>query len=406
MGHGHAVSLNGKMPAPFCATNWRQMVGGLVATGIVVLAISIGSHKSLEPVPPVAGAPLPRSPVAPVALALEPGSAQDGNVQLVAQNRTAFNSAARAVRPSVVGIRAALGAGQGTERIGSGVTVDARGYIVTCNHVVNGATSIFANRFRQPERWLPAKVVAVQEDLALLQVQDATPFVPAKLGSSAQVEVGDWVLAVGHPFGLGLTVTAGIVGRRHGVLTLANGQRYTGLIQTDAPINEGSSGGPLVNTQGEVVGLNTAIYAPTGVFSGAGFAIPSDRIQSFVAATLGGGAPDLAARGVAAAAPGFQVPSLSWGLGLRDLSADIIAQLRYPRAQGVWVSSVEINSPADRAQLARGDVIVAIAGQPVSDLQSVHNARTRLDPRGAVTLQIWRQGRTHTVILDPSQAKG
>jgi serine protease Do len=100
------------------------------------------------------------------------------------------------------------------------------------------------------------------------------------------VRVGDWVLAVGHPFGLGLTVTAGIVGRRHGTLGIPGGQQYTGLLQTDAPINEGSSGGPLANLDGQVVGLNTAIYAPTGVFSGVGFAIPSNVIRDFLSRHL------------------------------------------------------------------------------------------------------------------------
>jgi serine protease Do len=257
----------------------------------------------------------------------------DPNLRLVAgKPRTAFNEAAQAVRPAVVGVRAGVIATQAAlpsvERVGSGVVVDPSGYIVTCNHVLAGAADIVVNRFEQPYVQIPARMVAVEEDLALLKVRTDAPLRAATLADSDRVEVGDWVLAVGHPFGLGLTVTSGIVGRRHGVLSIPGGPQYTELLQTDAPINEGSSGGPLVNLAGEVIGLNTAIYAPTGVFSGAGFAVPSNRIRQFLARHL-------------PSAPGASpAPGSLWGIGVGDLSPAQQAQL--PNG-GVVVLAVESN---------------------------------------------------------------
>lgn len=314
MGHGHGLSdeeleaeLEGAMPSPFCEKPWKNMVGVLVASAVVALGISLHSHFAAANEPmvptPIAGGTPPGVPtgVAPTAAPGDPGgsvvtvggvvSAEANPARLVKRTeRTAFNTAARSVRPSVVGIRAAIGSRplgrSNLERVGSGVVVHPSGYIVTCEHVVTGTTSIVASRFREDHRRLPAQLVAFQDDLALIKVADAKPFEAAVIADSEQVQVGDWVLAVGHPFGLGLTVTAGIVGRRHGVLDVPGRPRYTGLLQTDAPINEGSSGGPLVDMDGRVVGINTAIYAPTGVFSGAGFAIPSNRVRDFLARHL------------------------------------------------------------------------------------------------------------------------
>jgi serine protease Do len=238
-------------------------------------------------------------------------------------------------------------------------------------------------------------VVAVEEDLALLRVLDGEAPAPARLADSNQVHVGDWILAVGHPFGLGLTVTAGIVGRKDGVLSIPGGQQYTGLLQTDAPINEGSSGGPLVDLSGEVVGLSTAIYAPTGVFSGAGFAIPSNRVRAFLSRNLGASLGPSPVPQTAAGQPGQPW----WGLGLANLTQNEAANLSYPRVDGVVVESVAINSPADAAQLARGDIITAIAGQPVRDIGSVQWIQSRLGANQAVSVEIWRRGRSQILTL-------
>ncbi len=173
------------------------------------------------------------------------------------------------------------------ESVGSGLIVDSSGYVVTNHHVVAGASAIAITRFQQAGGQYYAQIVAFdpRKDLALLKIVGDGPFPAATLADSSRVEVGDPVLAVGNPFGFGNTVTAGIIsGKRNSLLI--NGIDFNGLLQTDAPINKGSSGGPLVNMNGEVVGLNTAIYAPTGVFSGMGFAIPSNRVGAFVRAPL------------------------------------------------------------------------------------------------------------------------
>src|SRR5262249_24508928 len=156
-------------------------------------------------------------------------------------------------------------------------------------------------------------------DLTLLQVTGAAPMTAAVLGDSSQVNVGDWVLAVGHPFQLGTTVTSGIVSRRGVTLALPGGKAQTGLFQTDAAINEGSSGGPLVNLAGEVIGINSAIYAPNGAFSGAGFAIPADQVRSFIGSVLG--------------SPAQSAPK--WGLGLVALTPSLATDLSYPGSVGV-----------------------------------------------------------------------
>lgn len=295
-------ALNAPMPAPHCEGPWRESIGVLAFVSVAILGFTVHHHyampandslianaaaAAIDPaaIMPVAGTTL-ATPSAPSA-----SGTLDSNVRLVARaQRTVFNTAASTIRPSVVGIRATFGlprAGQAAiQRVGSGVVVDSNGFVVTCHHVVAGAAAIVVTPFSQPNAQLRARLLGVQDDLALLQVFGGGPLPAATLADSDQAVVGDWVLAVGHPFGLGLTVTAGIIGRRHGSLGIPGGRQYTGLLQTDAPINEGSSGGPLANLDGQVIGLNTAIYAPTGVFSGAGFAIPSNDVRAFLARHL------------------------------------------------------------------------------------------------------------------------
>lgn len=319
------AELQKELPAPFCEARWKPLTGGLVVVALVVLAFAGEQYMTRadagEQPMATAGAgpaaPAGAEPVRPVAAVTSasprlwppngaagpaparPQGGASGEVRFVGgPQRTAFNVAAKNIRPAVVGVRAAYApqaAGpRGGEGVGSGVIVDPRGYVLTCYHVVANARTIHVSRFRHARERLRARLVAVEDDLALLRVLDGGPFTAAPLASADGVRVGDWVLAIGHPFGLGLTVTAGVVGRRRTTLNVPGGGQYKNLIQTDAPINEGSSGGPLVNLRGEVVGLNTAIYAPTGVFSGAGFAIPSQRIREFLSRRLASAWPKAA----------------------------------------------------------------------------------------------------------------
>jgi serine protease Do len=387
------------LPPPFCKGNWRELTIALAMSAAAVLALALRSYVAGKPeianpaLVSDGASPRPRSTQAstmPTATTADaPTTAQDEVSparSVAATTRVSFNEAVRLVQPATLAVRASYGLdakGQMIERAGSAVVVDATGYAITCSHVVSGATSISVRRF-QRERWSPARTVASDGDLALLLVTDGEPMTAATLGDSSRLNIGDWVLAVGHPFQLGLTVTAGILSRRDANLSMPGGVVQTGLLQTDAAINEGSSGGPLVNIAGEVVGINSAIYAPTGAFSGASFAIPAERVRKFVSSILG---PRTTEQG--------------WGLGLVPLSPTLAAQLGFAGSQGVVVSSVAPASAAARARLVEGDVITKIAGLPVNDLNSAIAIRDRLiaNASSEVVVEFSRRGVPHTATL-------
>ncbi len=235
-------------------------------------------------------------------------------VQLAAANprsHHAFNTVSSLILPTVVHIHATrsqpgaavVGPGAGVhfadpfdgvpekfvrdkayETVGSGVIVDSRGFILTNYHVISQATDLLISVSGSIRRDFPAVIVAVSPaaDLALIKARRAPALPEARLGDSSGVQVGDWVLAFGSPFGLEQTVTQGIISNRRKSLVV-EGVSYGEMLQTDAPINRGSSGGPLVNLNAEVIGINTAIYGPNGVFSGTGFAIPVVRAKAFLA---------------------------------------------------------------------------------------------------------------------------
>lgn len=234
-------------------------------------------------------------------------------IQLAAANPRslhAFNTVSSLILPTVVHIHAtrqrggaAVGDGAGVrfanpfdgvpekfvrnkayETVGSGVIVDSRGLILTNYHVISQATDLLVSVSGTIMRDFAATIVAVDPgaDLALIRALGVPALPEARLGNSNVVQVGDWVLAFGSPFGLEQTVTQGIISNRRNSLVV-DGVTYGEMLQTDAPINRGSSGGPLVDLSAEVVGINTAIYGPNGVFSGTGFAIPVDRAKAFLA---------------------------------------------------------------------------------------------------------------------------
>jgi len=174
------------------------------------------------------------------------------------------------------------------ENVGSGVIIDSRGFIVTNYHVISQATEILVSISGGAAADYPASVAAVDPaaDLALIRVTGAPALPEATLGDSTTAQVGDWVLAFGSPFGLDQTVTQGIISNKRDSFAVG-GVSFGEMLQTDAPINRGSSGGPLVNLKAEVVGINSAIYGPNGVFSGTGFAIPVNRAKVFLARNAG-----------------------------------------------------------------------------------------------------------------------
>ncbi|HOU52365.1 MAG TPA: DegQ family serine endoprotease [Myxococcota bacterium] len=260
--------------------------------------------------------------------------------------------------------------------LGSGFIINADGYILTNNHVVDGATEIRV-RLTDPERELTARVVGKDEryDLALIKVDTKDPLPVVPLGDSDALEVGDWVIAIGSPFGLSHTVTAGIVSAKDRVIGAGP---FDDFIQTDASINPGNSGGPLFDSAGNVVGINTAIHAAA---QGIGFAVPVNMAKKFVRDVLEKGR---VARG--------------WlGVGIQELTPNLARSLGIPESQGVLVSQVFPGSPAEKAGLQRGDVILSVDGRPTDDPTTLTRTIGLAEPGREITLQVRRNGKDRTL---------
>jgi Do/DeqQ family serine protease len=259
--------------------------------------------------------------------------------------------------------------------LGSGVIVSADGHILTNHHVVDGAEDIRVEL--SDGRTLPAKVIGSDQpsDLAVLKVEAAgLPALP--LGDSDKARVGDVVLAVGNPLGVGQTVTSGIISAKSRQTGLGDGS-FEDFIQTDAPINRGNSGGALVNTAGELVGINSQIWSPTGGNIGIGFAIPANMAKDVM--------DQLRKTG--------KVRRGMLGVTIQAVTSDLASSLGLSAVRGALVSSVQPGSPAERAGLRRGDVITAVNGAPVSDSNSLRNMVARTQPGTEVTLTVSRDNR-------------
>lgn len=258
--------------------------------------------------------------------------------------------------------------------LGSGVIVTADGYILTNHHVIDGAQQIEVDL--QGPRTITAKLVGSDppSDLAVLKI-DESGLSPLALADSDKVQVGDIVLAVGNPLGIGQTVTLGIIsakGRRTG---LSNGS-FEDFLQTDAPINRGNSGGALVDSNGDLVGINSQILSPSGGSIGIGFAIPSNMARDVLDQLVKNG----------------KVTRGQLGVVVQPVTQEIAASLKLNDARGVIVSQVQPGSAADKAGLKRSDVILALNGNVVSDPNSFRNEIAGTPPGRTVTLRIWREG--------------
>jgi serine protease Do len=270
--------------------------------------------------------------------------------------------------------------GQEAQRIalGSGFIIDPKGYVVTNNHVIGNAEKVEV--ILQDKTHYRAKVVGrdPKTDLAVLKINPGRPLPYVSFGDSSAAQVGDWVMAVGNPFGLGGTVTTGIISARGRDI---NEGPYDDFLQIDAPINRGNSGGPAFNLAGQVIGINTAIYSPNGGSVGIGFAIPSNEAKPIVTQLIAHGKI-----------------SRGWlGVQIQQVTPAIAASLGLKDAQGALVAVVTPNSPAAKAKLKQGDVILSFNGATVKDLHDLPRLVADTAPDSTATLEVWRNGRRETV---------
>jgi serine protease Do len=266
---------------------------------------------------------------------------------------------------------------QRVQGAGSGFVIDPAGYVVTNNHVVGNAQRVTISI--QGGQELQARVVGSDElaDLALLRIESRTPLIAVSWGSSANMRVGQWVLAAGNPFGLGGSVTSGILSARGRDIGAGP---FDDFLQTDAAINPGNSGGPLFNLQGEVIGINTAIYSPSGANAGIGFATPSDLARPVIETLRREGKVE---RG--------------WlGVQVQDLPAE---DPRSDRRRAVLIAGVDRAGPAGRSGLRAGDVVVGINGEPSETSRSLVRSIAAIPPGQTVRLTVLRDGRTQDVSL-------
>ncbi len=266
---------------------------------------------------------------------------------------------------------------------GSGFFISADGYAVTNNHVVDSADKVEVTT--DDGKTYIAKVIGTdaRTDVALIKVEGGSNFSFAKL-SDGKPRIGDWVLAVGNPFGLGGTVTAGIVsasGR-----DIGNGP-YDDFIQIDAPVNKGNSGGPAFNTEGEVMGVNTAIYSPSGGSVGIAFSIPASTVKNVIA--------QLRDKGTV---------SRGWiGVQIQPVTADIADSLGLKKAEGALVAEPQPNGPAAKAGIESGDVITAVNGDTVKDARELARTIGSLAPGNAVKLNVLHKGQDKVINLTLGQ---
>jgi len=256
--------------------------------------------------------------------------------------------------------------------LGSGFIIDEKGIVVTNNHVIQGAEDIMVSVNGSTE--YKAKVIGTDPymDLAVLEIESNEKFIPVVFGDSDKARIGDWVIAIGNPFGFGGTVTSGIISSRNRDIGLT---RYDDFIQTDASINVGNSGGPLFNLDGEVIGINTAIIAPGQSGSiGIGFAIPSNPASNVISQLIE-----------------FGETKRGWlGVRIQEVTKEIADVENLKKPKGALVASVLENSPAAKAGIKAGDIILEFDGKSVDTMRTLPKlvAQTKVGKR--VILKIWR----------------
>ncbi|MBV8978982.1 MAG: DegQ family serine endoprotease [Alphaproteobacteria bacterium] len=264
--------------------------------------------------------------------------------------------------------------------LGTGFIIDPSGLIVTNNHVIEDADHITATL--NDGTVLPAKLIGRDDktDLALLKVGTKKPLPAAHFGDSDHARIGDWVIAIGNPFGLGSTVTAGIVSARNRNI---NAGPYDEFIQTDAPINRGNSGGPLFDMDGAVIGVNSQIYSPSGGSVGIGFSIPSNLVRSVIAQLRQ-----------------FGVARRGWiGVRIQAVTDDLAEGLGVATRGGALITDVTAKGPAAKAGIENGDLVVAFDGKPVADSRALPRIVADTPIGKTVNVDVMRKGNRKTVRL-------
>ncbi|MDY6971510.1 MAG: DegQ family serine endoprotease [Thermodesulfobacteriota bacterium] len=271
------------------------------------------------------------------------------------------------------------------QSLGSGFIIGEDGFILTNNHVVEKTDEIMVKL--ADEREFKAKIIGKdpKTDLALIRIETSQPLKSLPLGDSDELEVGDWVVAIGNPFGLGNTVTAGIVSAKYRNIGASS---YDNFIQTDAPINPGNSGGPLLNTAGEVIGINTAIFSQSGGSIGIGFAVPISMVKDLL--------PQLKKGKVVR----------GWlGVVIQKITPDLKDKFDLKDEKGALVADVTAEGPADKAGIKRGDVIVSFDGQDIKEMKDLPYivASTPIDK--SVAVEVIRKGRKKAFQIEVGELK-
>ena len=255
--------------------------------------------------------------------------------------------------------------------LGSGFIIKSDGTVITNNHVIDSAEDIL---IKVGDKEYSAEVIGADPymDLAVLKIKTKEKFKPVSFGDSSNARVGDWVVAIGNPFGLGGTVTSGIISARNRQIGLT---RYEDFIQTDASINQGNSGGPLFNLKGEVIGVNTAIIAPGQSGSiGIGFAIPSNAASNVIDQLLK-----------------FGETKRGWlGVRIQEVTKEIAEVEKLKKPEGALVASVGPNSPAEKAGIKAGDIILEFDGKKINTMKKLPNVVASTEVGKSVELKIWR----------------
>ncbi len=254
--------------------------------------------------------------------------------------------------------------------LGSGFIIDAKGIVVTNNHVIQGAEDILVRVDGEEE--YKAKVIGADplSDIAVLEIDSNEKFKPVKFGDSDKARIGDWVIAIGNPFGLGGTVTSGIISARNRSIGLS---RYEDYIQTDASINQGNSGGPLFDMSGNVIGINTAILGQSGSI-GIGFSIPANSAKIVIDQLIE-----------------FGETKRGWlGVRIQDVSKEIADLEKLDKPRGALVASVAKNSPSDKAGIKAGDIILEFNGTPIKEMKELPKIVALTEVGKVVEVKIWR----------------